>query len=1009
MATNPEASPSEDDMDSAAEMVTCDICHIGKNRGNYSQRQWSNRTVRGMPSGSGPVICKCLQCVMVGQAVMGFIGDDSSSEEDIDIADIHIDNTSVAETDAKNENEDAEIADTEQVNIENLDSVVLQQNENDDDDLNQNEDIDLKNADLNDGDATPISVHSKDIRSRSPSLSVSVPDKKPKKSKHKLRKFGTRIRRANIYRKQNGSHMRNYNNSRIRNMGGIQSQSTDRIGNTFANYLQAMFPWNDNLSDAAGLALRTATSSEDISWFVCDDRTFVPCVVISADPIIGHNLIILTRSGDMTVEVSVARKRICTKATKLEREINGNYDIDSAPPGDHIADALDLKQGESVNSLKEHVRVLEEKVAAIVDATHVNPNAQVLANIINEELASAEMDGTVNKELYRRMCTRYAAEKDSTAIIHHPLTSTVIANNDYTKKLYEAKQIRPFHGKYPRAGKEFYKFLDAIDQYTCEFATLPPELIFEKIVAKLPKAEKLEWHRYQRDKFTEKVVMDGLVVGTAECATARVEFMAKFKTVYALEKFVITQLAIVPHASYFNGLFEHIYARYNEKPTETLKRFIRYIYEMDTVLKKLNPLIDIPIPPLKQTRKLDILHRIFIRQNADEEYNNNGRLNGKVKHKLVAFWNKKAKASEPITLKMLEKKLGAVESELLSPFEIQHDVKDRHWKTYQHGSLFALGSGKRPRNRRWNYGVDKYDNKRPRPNPKDRNKRDRRDSGNPNGTKWCRDGIKCKFMRTTGTCKFRHKLPEWKALMAIFRKQRSNNRDGKRGKGDGKGKGRGKGRGRDNGRSKGIQADRNGTRNSTKNTPCNRGVNCSFYQRGNCKWSHASDKKFIPCSHCNKKGHGEFECHTKSGYGGEFGKRATRYDPFTNINHNKMSKKSLTMIGRMDPLATYFKGRYEESVRKSHHTATLPEPKELPSIRNTNLALQNEAAHKIEALKKEALRLRKYTKQLRKDTTKAPPMPALNGMMITSDLKNVNIVGCKTDRSVSFAADCPRQ
>ena len=129
---------------------------------------------------------------------------------------------------------------------------------------------------------------------------------------------------------------------------------------------------------------------------------------------------------------------------------------------------------------------------------------------------------------------------------------------------------------------------------------------------------------------------------------------------------------------------------YNEAPTKTMKRFLRYVSQLEAATDHTNSIVseNQAMRPISENEKIEELERLFFIQNAERKWGNDGKLNKSVRKKLAALWDK----TEVKSVEALTAHINSIENVVLPITLIKPDVNGEHWqKSDQSELIFELG------------------------------------------------------------------------------------------------------------------------------------------------------------------------------------------------------------------------------------------------------------------------------------------------------------------------------
>eukprot|EP01084_Bolivina_argentea_P009459 17658_1 len=238
--------------------------------------------------------------------------------------------------------------------------------------------------------------------------------------------------------------------------------------------------------------------------------------------------------------------------------------------------------------------------------------------------------------------------------INNTTPSTTRDDTNYGQLIYQEQQIKPFP------------------------YTFPESRLMKEIEQSLDTAVVRNWHRYRTDAYTIYLHSSNNNGDNINTATSNIpvktkkQFLLEFNTVNNYEKFVVKTLNVNPHISYFKNQLNRIQTRKNEDPQQTFKTVMNYLDQIEWIVLKVNQLIPNPVRTIMKREKEELMHRIFVADNAKPEHGNDGKLNYKVKHKLAIKWEN----NPDLTLLELEQHLSVIVPQILPNFEVDINVEE---------------------------------------------------------------------------------------------------------------------------------------------------------------------------------------------------------------------------------------------------------------------------------------------------------------------------------------------
>ena len=494
----------------------------------------------------------------------------------------------------------------------------------------------------------------------------------------------------------------------------------------------------------------------------------------------------------------------------------------------------------------------EAETESLTEAVVVpdTPIMRTLAETINT-IAKAQAAGNYSDEVatvaLKKLFAKVAAQPNQPQSID----SFDNSSNSYGKLLLDEQRISKFTTKFPTSMTEYFHYSNSIATFQFEQPTIAPARIFQEILDAAPSQIRSNWNLYKSNKTAEHLTsFDFLESEEVE----RRKFNLKIHNVQHFESWVIKTLGLQPNIAYFKKQLSYIQCLINENPKATLSRIDRYYFQISNVLKKINPLLPAPIRSFSDRDKLELFQRVFIEDNCSKEYNNDGKLNAKVKTKVGQHWQKYPK----LTLKELRVYLSKLDTEILPPLTVEAAVEGKHWKHYTSAaSIFQIRDLSKLTNRKRRAQKETADDGPTK-------KRRKLNSGDTFSDTPCRFKSNCLNFIKKGKCNYRHTVEELKILQAKYQQHKNTvvprtqlgNKFKRRKQGD----------------------------TDIKPKPCNNGTNCRLWQNNQCNYGH--NRKLMKCAFCHKPGHSQIDC-----FGFKRSQRTNQapphYDPSRNPNPNR--------------------------------------------------------------------------------------------------------------------------
>ena len=217
-------------------------------------------------------------------------------------------------------------------------------------------------------------------------------------------------------------------------------------------------------------------------------------------------------------------------------------------------------------------------------------------------------------------------------------------------------------------------------------------------------------------------------------------------------------MSISPKKDDFDDLLDCVHPQKREAPKALFHRVQRYVRQIDDVIDSINQSSRERDPLLKKNmiekhtdkEKVEMLERIFVVKNDSIEYDNENKLNRKVRQKVANFIREKTKyCDEELTFSQLASFIRGLDEKIL-PIELRRENDPKsNWKPYQKElSIFLLTPVNKSRKRKIRDDDSGY---------KPAKKRAKLDKPTFDKEKTCRNSFDCHYYINTGKCDFKHK------------------------------------------------------------------------------------------------------------------------------------------------------------------------------------------------------------------------------------------------------------
>ena len=404
--------------------------------------------------------------------------------------------------------------------------------------------------------------------------------------------------------------------------------------------------------------------------------------------------------------------------------------------------------------------------------------------------------------------------------------------DNYTKRLYQETTIKSFTEKYPLNEQEYYKYSATISIYVNEHNEIPESRLLEEVIKKCTDDERRRWNRWKKNKSTEIIQINP--------NQTKHQILQSLNIFKHYEAFIIRDLNITPNREKLISLLLFIRTGYNERPTSTYHRICTYLDQINSVIRNVN-MNKVTKYPMKEidTECINSLYkRVFLLQNAEEQYGNDGRLNKKVREYLQRYVNQ-----HDFELDAFIRKLKAAEEHALPNGTEKPGKLGYVWQTFKKNiTIFE------------HKPYDKIINRK-RPLLSQQNHIPTKRQKVSWETERCTFGIKCKFY-INGNCNKYHTKQEINKLNKKRIKQLENNIN-KAGQIKPKPF---QYKQRINKWGNKFTIKPRDKDNKNENKACKFGEKCRTFQKGKCRYKHTRSQ--IICSHCNKPGHLQYQCYS---------------------------------------------------------------------------------------------------------------------------------------------------
>ena len=429
---------------------------------------------------------------------------------------------------------------------------------------------------------------------------------------------------------------------------------------------------------------------------------------------------------------------------------------------------------------------------------------------------------------------------------------------DYTEKIFEEQMMTPFRIPYPESPKAFFNYVTAVYDFYARHAEVRNPRIFKAVHDAAGQVNRTMWNQYKADLYRQKVNANEI----QDTEMSETTFQKDMNNRKEWFNWIIAhRLHVHATIAEFKKQLSYIVCFKDERPTDTLMRVRRYLNQISSVTKLINPHQERQIRELSDLDKMELLERIYITDNNKPEHGNNGRLNQKVVHKLAAKWGRVI-----TNMTSLEIILKSIQLEILPELERDRKTDGKHWKQYRSNvTVFNLRPYTLKRMR-----EEKSNNPSAAPDRKRRKIQPTTSQRTKLSNKRCQWKANCKkFINTK--CEYRHTSAEIR-IMLQKRKDRTSTTNAT-----------------PTSKPKPSfitsKCAAQSKQHPIKTKPnCTRGNNCKYWQFGKCNYYH--NNKYMRCKKCGKMGHPEFKCYANKAIKQEQTKVA-KYNPTKQLNADK--------------------------------------------------------------------------------------------------------------------------
>ncbi len=438
------------------------------------------------------------------------------------------------------------------------------------------------------------------------------------------------------------------------------------------------------------------------------------------------------------------------------------------------------------------------------------------------------------------------------------------------QRQFELTSMVKFSAKFPRNEIEYYRYILALNRYVTDNVGISRLFLFKQFIHSLPQVIRQEWIQYQVDQFNNLIRHDGIERSTATYSAESENFFLTLQNNRTFVKFIDeVKLNLVPKINYFKNLIGTIYTKYNEAPLDTFRFIQRSLDEINIVINTMVK-IGYEIRQFQPHEILELYQRVFMEQNCDKAFYNNGALNNKTKLHIA---KKIVKLGAPITRLAFEQILTTAGNEILPPSASNTNKPGGHWELYSNrNSLFNFG---------YKQFGPKYIKKRGSESQKgksDSGPKKKKQKQSEQYNQRCTNGFGCGHYIAHKKCRYKHSIPELKFMDKLHKLNAEPKKKGLKSI------------------PKQPQPPKQNHFPPKNQTKCNKGQSCRFWQQGRCDYKH--DNHTMRCRKCNKQGHPQVRCNPTSDKrgNGKGGGRKTFYNPTRSVNPNLRNIKTSKLL-----------------------------------------------------------------------------------------------------------------
>ncbi len=267
------------------------------------------------------------------------------------------------------------------------------------------------------------------------------------------------------------------------------------------------------------------------------------------------------------------------------------------------------------------------------------------------------------------------------------------AANNALQSLIEEQQLQTltFKGKIPSTQIEFFKYLSKLHNFTTTNIHISEKRLYRKILESLSIAEIELYNNYCTTQFRKDHHDEFSGSSEIEIKNMRTKYNEDHYNTNQLILFCISHIDINPNITNLIAQLKKLRYQKNQHPIAVFESFQRCINHIEVITRILNPHLDEnnvlrEITPVEIT---EIFKSIIIDNNDNPKYNNNSKLNSKVKNKMAKRYAQK----QNLKIEEIPDILKDIAVDILPKGSYDYSDPNKHWKRYQPiQNLFSLST-----------------------------------------------------------------------------------------------------------------------------------------------------------------------------------------------------------------------------------------------------------------------------------------------------------------------------